>query len=299
MTKGASVTEYVWNLRELTPMQQGTIMITDSVSATATLGKRAEVRAYFRNPPDDCDLTNNMRIDYNEVVGAVDPNDILVFPKGAIEKEDELTYKIRFQNVGTKFAQRVFIQDTISPYLDLASFELQGASHDYKYQISEDRVISFTFDRIFLPDSNSNEAASHGFIEYKIKPGQAIPAGSIIENRAAIQFDYNEFIITNTVQTQVVNSLEWAEQNKLYLSVSPNPLEVEAQAEIRHITDPGVRIQIEKLEIYTLNGSLVNASSDLQASSVSIRKSQLKSGLYLVKAYDKNGFSYTDKLEVK
>ncbi|WP_282433695.1 hypothetical protein [Okeania hirsuta] len=37
-------------------------MITDSVSATATLGKRAEVRAYFRNPPDDCDLTNNMRI---------------------------------------------------------------------------------------------------------------------------------------------------------------------------------------------------------------------------------------------
>ncbi|MEM8890885.1 MAG: T9SS type A sorting domain-containing protein, partial [Bacteroidota bacterium] len=103
----------------------------------------------------------------------------------------------------------------------------------------------------------------------------------------------------NTVQTQVVNSLEWAEQNKLYLSVSPNPLEVEAQAEIRHITDPGVRIQIEKLEIYTLNGSLVNASSDLHTSSVSIRKSQLKSGLYLVKAYDKNGFSYTEKLEVK
>lgn len=299
MTKGPSVTEFVWNLRELNPMQQGTIMITDSVSATATLGKRAEVRAYFRNPPDDCDLSNNMRIDYNEVVGAVDPNDILVFPAGAIEKEDELTYKIRFQNVGTKFAQRVFIQDTISPYLDLASFELQGASHDYKYQISEDRVISFTFDRIFLPDSNSNEAASHGFIEYKITPGQAIPAGILIENRAAIQFDYNEFIITNTVQNQIVNSLEWAEQNKLYLSVSPNPLEVEAQAEIRHIEDAGIRIDIDKLEIYTLNGSLLSASKDLNASSVSIRKSQLKTGLYLVKAYDKNGFSYTEKLEVK
>ncbi|MEM6805252.1 MAG: FG-GAP-like repeat-containing protein, partial [Bacteroidota bacterium] len=299
VTPGPTVTEYVWNIGTLNPMEQATIMITDSVSAVAEMGKMAEVRAYFRNPPDDCDLSNNLTIDYNEVVGAVDPNDILVFPKGSVLDTDTLTYKIRFQNVGNKFAQNVIIRDTLSPHLNLSTIEVETASHSYRYEISEDRVLSFFFDRIFLPDSTSNEAASHGFVQFKIKPGEGVLVGTIIENTAAIQFDFNEYIITNTVKNQVVNALSLAEQSQLELKVNPNPLVDESFAELYHKTEAGIRINIERLEIYNTLGNLVHVLSKVDQPMVAIRKNHLPAGVFIVKAYDKNGFSYSQKIEVR
>ena len=43
-----------------------------------------------------------------------------------------------------------------------------------------------------------NEPASHGFIQFKIKLKQNTPYWSTIKNTAAIFFDFNEPIFTNT-----------------------------------------------------------------------------------------------------
>jgi hypothetical protein len=81
-----------------------------------------------------------------------------------------------------------------------------GSSHPCRTTI-KDNIVFFEFFNIMLPDSNVNKTASNGFVSFKIKPINSLVVGSIIPNNAAIYFDYNKPIITNTANTIVQNPL--------------------------------------------------------------------------------------------
>jgi hypothetical protein len=69
-------------------------------------------------------------------------------------------------------------------------------------------VLTFTFNNIHLPDSNVNEAASQGFVSFRIAQKPDVPLGAEIYNEAAIYFDFNEPVITNrTLHTVGMNYL--------------------------------------------------------------------------------------------
>ncbi|MEL6250739.1 MAG: FG-GAP-like repeat-containing protein [Bacteroidota bacterium] len=299
MVMGDSTTVYSWTLDTLSPMQQASIMITDSVSTEAEMGKMTRVKSAFSMAQEDCDPSNNTSIDYNEVVGSIDPNDILVFPDGNILHKDTLTYKIRFQNVGTKFAQRVLILDTLSKHFDLNTLHVETASHPYRYELSEDRVLSFIFDHIYLPDSVSNEPKSHGFVQYKIMVDELTPMKSKILNRAAIQFDYNEFIITNTVKTRVFDTKSLAFDNKLKMEIAPNPMVTESFIRVVSTEDADMRVNIVALEMFDITGKRVKYISRLNHQEVRIDANNLTSGVYIVKVRDQNGLSHSEKLVVE
>ena len=72
-------------------------------------------------------------------------------------------------------------------------------------QVYNDGLVKFNFPHINLPDSNSNEAASHGYVQYKIRAKDSLAIGSTIENTANIFFDFNPPIITNTTNNTVIN----------------------------------------------------------------------------------------------
>lgn len=136
--------------------------------------------------------------------GSYDPNDKAAIPLGSgpehfIPANQELEYKIRFQNTGTDTAFTVVIRDTISNLLDMSTFESGISSHDYVLDIEEENILVFTFNNILLPDSTVNWTASNGFVEFKISPIAEVVPDDKIENSAAIFFDFNEPIITNTV----------------------------------------------------------------------------------------------------
>ncbi len=147
----------------------------------------------------------------SEILDSYDPNDKQVVPFGLtnqnlIEKTTELDYTIRFQNTGTIEAVNIVVLDTLSEFLDIETIRLGMVSHDYKLLIDGDadtRVLRFQFDNINLPDSNTNEPASHGFIKFKIKQKANNRIGTVIKNRAAIYFDFNSPIITNTISNKV------------------------------------------------------------------------------------------------
>jgi fimbrial isopeptide formation D2 family protein len=143
-------------------------------------------------------------IDCHQNIGSYDPNDKQTHPKGIdrdhfITENEELDYTIRFQNTGTDTAFTVVLRDTLSSYLDIATFRTGASSHNYKLDILEGRILKFTFNNINLPDSNRNLAASQGFIKFWVKLKKDVPFGSKIENKAAIYFDFNAPILTNTV----------------------------------------------------------------------------------------------------
>lgn len=139
-----------------------------------------------------------------ENIGAYDPNDKGALPVGYgdphyIEPETEINYRIRFQNTGTDTAFTVIIRDTLPELLDLRTLSLGNSSHEYTAAVDLGRALTFTFNNILLPDSTTNLEASQGFVDFSIYPFADAPLESIIENNAAIYFDFNEPVITNTV----------------------------------------------------------------------------------------------------
>ncbi len=171
------------------------------VEGCAAEGEGMDFGFATQNPFDEGDPF--VAIDCQENIGSWDPNDIRGFPTGVgakhwIDGNIDLEYKIRFQNTGTDTAFNVFIRDTLPPELDVATFVPGASSHPYECEVINGNVLKFTFSNIMLPDSNVNEAASHGFIQYKIRQGQGLTPGTTIRNRAGIYFDFNAPVLTNT-----------------------------------------------------------------------------------------------------
>ncbi len=158
----------------------------------------------------DANPNDNVVAFSDVIVNSYDPNDKMVDKETilveAIEN-DYLNYLIRFQNTGTASAINIKVTDTLESYyssskFDLNSFELIDLSHSGRVQRSGN-VLDFEFENINLPDSTSNEPASHGYVAFRIKANSNLPFGTYIGNTANIYFDFNEPIITNTTSTFV------------------------------------------------------------------------------------------------
>lgn len=153
-------------------------------------------------PQDDEDP--NIDIFCGEVTTSHDPNDKVGYPIGVsadyyILPNQPIQYVVNFQNTGSDTAFTVVIRDTLDLNLDIFSLTPGVASHNYTFQMYGPRVLEWTFNNILLPDSNNNEAESHGFITYSVNQKPNLPNGTVIYNDADIYFDYNAPVITNQV----------------------------------------------------------------------------------------------------
>lgn len=198
-------------------------------------------------------------------IGSFDPNDKTGFPEGIgagrhIDRTEPLRYHIRFQNTGTDTAFTVVIRDTLSPLLDVETLQIGVSSHPMTANVRGENELVFRFDNILLPDSNINEAASHGFVQYTIRQKAGNPDGTVIRNRAGIYFDFNLPVMTNetrhTVGLPVVSGVKTGTgDSRWQLAVSPNPLP----------TGVPLRIMLEnnfsgkiKIEILSLDGRVLS-----------------------------------------
>ncbi len=151
-----------------------------------------------------------------EVTCAYDPNDKQVYPAGygeagAIGMDTPyLDYTVRFQNTGTAPAFDVVIMDQLDADLDPERVEVLGFSHTpTQVAITANGSIQFKFLDIMLPDSASDQLGSQGFIHFRIHLREGLPHLTEIPNTAAIYFDLNPPIITNTVHSTLVDCITW------------------------------------------------------------------------------------------
>lgn len=229
-------------------------------------------------------------IDCNVVTGSYDPNDKSAVPTGygpahIIRENTDLEYKIRFQNTGTDTAFLVVIRDTLSPLLDASSLEAGASSHPYRLDVYEGGILHFVFENILLPDSNVNEAASHGFVKYRIAQKRDLAVGSVIENKAAIYFDFNDPVVTNTVFHTVggpmVLSATPLHTRAAQVKVQPTPFEHTAVLEISGYTP-----KEGLLRLYSLDGRLVQQRF-FEGNRTQIQRNGLVTGTYFFQITDR------------
>lgn len=226
--------------------------------------------------------------DCSEIRASCDPNDKTAIPVGLgddhiIRANQTIEYKIRFQNTGNDTAFTVVVVDTLPAELDPRSLELGASSHPYRLEIYPGGILHFVFKPIVLPDSNINEVASHGYLEYRIAQQPDLPDGTVINNRAAIYFDQNEPVFTNTAFHTIG-----------YPIVPLPPLAVAAQT--RQITCHGAADGAILLEAaggagpYSLQWSDVNLEGDTLTG--------LAAGTYYMTLTDSHGNTLLQSFEI-
>jgi len=216
--------------------------------------------------PND-DAADFIAINCTQSVASFDPNDKNGVPEGVnnqhlIAKNTDIDYKIRFQNTGTDTAYDVYILDTLSPKLNVASLQMGAASHPYRYEIYGDgqAILKVVFPNINLVDSFHNEPLSHGFFTYRIAQDSTNVEGDKILNKAAIYFDYNQPVITNTtlhtVTTNFLRIITSVIENKwkATTAVYPNPFNDRCTIEIK--TDKKVSGKF-RFTLFDLKGQLI------------------------------------------
>jgi len=294
-----TTTTYTWVIDTVKAITYYNINIIDSVSVASIIGKELTVTANITSSGNDCDNADNTVVDVNPVVGAVDPNDLTVYPvgegyEGYIEKAQELRYKIRFQNIGTYFAQHVTITNTLPSELDISTINSVLSSHDYT-MIRDGQTIQFLYTNIYLPDSSQNQEGSNGFVEFKINPRTGVDNGTIIPNKADIVFDFEEPLATNRVQNTIKFSQEGI-QNRLL--IHPNPVGSIANVMLelgkeKYLTDESIEVII----VYDAIGKQIHSVDyRIGKQSILLDCSFLTGGTYLVKVINQDGTQFMGKL---
>ena len=199
-----------WNYSDLMPQESRTIIIYMTVKQPPAVNSGDSVisTAIINSNVFEANLLNNTAVLRQVATNSYDPNEKIEGHGGKITAAkvasgEYLSYTILFQNTGTDTAINVYIHDSLSNKLDWNSLEMVSASANYQLVMDNGKCV-WSFGNIYLPDSNINLAASQGYLTYRIKPKSTVQVGEVIKNTAAIYFDYNLPIITNTETTTIV-----------------------------------------------------------------------------------------------
>ena len=230
-------------------------------------------------------LGNNSQLVQQVVTGSFDPNDKQAFTSTRFSAADYfigtdewIDYVIRFQNTGTDTAFTVVVADTLDTDLDITTFEQGVASHTFDVQFLEGRAVQWTFTNILLPDSGTNEPASHGLVTFRIRPMPPVLPGTQFQNAADIYFDFNTPVHTNDAVLTATQSTHIASHTGIALQLVPNPTHDRVEVRI------GDGRSIAGVTVNDISGRIMQQATLDHAASASIDLSTFPAGLYVVQA---------------
>jgi uncharacterized repeat protein (TIGR01451 family) len=282
-----TATGFTYNFTNLLPFESRSIIVTMSVPAipTVSLGQLLTNTAAVDPVIGDYIATNNSSSLTQAVTGSYDPNDKSESHGGKIlfssfTDDDYFYYTIRFENTGTSGALNVSVTDILDDDLDENSLVMINASHTYTL----DRVnksLVWNFDNIQLPVSVANTDIGKGYINFKIKPKAGYALGDIIPNTASIYFDSNPAVVTNTFNTEFVQSLatQYYDFANLFV-LSPVPVKNVLNITIKQT------VIINSINIYNTLGQLVQVVNNPNQI---IDVSGLQTGTYFIKILSDKG----------
>lgn len=241
------------------------------------------------------------------VIGSFDPNFKEVSPQGngpqgyIASKDSLLSYVIHFQNEGTYFAQNISVVDTLDADLDWSTLRPGYADHNYTTTVSETGVITFKFANINLAwKSQYGDLMSSGMVTYTIKRKRNVAQGTQFKNTAAIYFDYNAPVITNTTLNTLNDALTSVEEKVMIdnsdVVLYPNPAANALNISI-NVKESSAKGQVIIFDIAGKVLSSQDITLDAGKNIMSQNTSDLSSGIYFVQVKFNESF-VTKKLVI-
>ena len=204
-----TTTQASWSFTNLLPFESKEILIALEIHSPMDTQptNNGDVLAFSSSVTstdvDSMSADNTFALD-QFVVGAYDPNDITCLQGLTVGTDivgDFVHYKIRFENTGTFYAQNVVVKTTIdTSKFDINSLVSLNGSHSFVTRILNGNTVEFVFNNIFLP---FDDATNDGYLVFKIKTLSSLVIGDTFAANAAIFFDFNYPVITNTYQTTI------------------------------------------------------------------------------------------------
>jgi uncharacterized repeat protein (TIGR01451 family) len=277
--------EYILEFSDVLPGALIQVSIIAAMPDFSFMGDTVSVNYSINATNNDLSLEFNSSDTLAEIITcSYDPNDKSVESSSAHPDfytmvYDTLCYTIRFQNTGNDTALNVVIEDMLDYNLDLNTFEFVSSSHDVIVDLKPNHELRFIFNDIMLPDSVVNEPLSHGFVKYKISPKSNTVENSVIRNTAAIYFDNNPAVMTNTTNNLIFYDipLTVTDYNDIeggIITVFPNPFDEEAEIRIANPEN-----LLYEIKVYDLIGNLISLDY-FSTSTYKVYKNNLKSGMY-------------------
>lgn len=281
----STATGFTYDFTNLLPNETRYINVTMQVPTipTVSLGDLLTNAASITIPPGDINIPNNTSNLTQAIVGSYDPNDKteshgekIVY--ASFSSNDYLTYTIQFENTGTYYAENVRISDVLDAKLDEASVRMVSSSHSHILG-RVGNTLTWNMNGIDLLPSGK------GYVTFQIKPKPGYVIGDVIPNTAYIYFDFNPAIITNTFQTEFVNTMSISEFENQVFMVYPNPT-------TNFITISGKDNSqwIESVVITDISGKTVQAKTVNMVSAI-IDLSYLSNGIYFARVKSGNNTS--------
>ncbi|MFK7796632.1 MAG: T9SS type A sorting domain-containing protein [Aureispira sp.] len=290
---------FLWSYSNLMPGECRALNVTFDVPVGTALGTNVLGTASIDPIVGDATPNNNTDSEQTVVIGSYDPNDKQVslyrtgnaWDGGAIyETDNTLEYTIRFQNTGTAPAQFVIVRDTLDVNLLPETVRELDSKHNMDVTLENGNILVFTFNNINLPDSSVSMEQSIGFIHFKIDRIAGLPVGTQISNQAAIYFDYNAPIFTNTPVSVIdqFTTIVDMETKEFDIAVQPNPFERDLL--IRYDLENNSDVQIK---LYNQLGQCVYQQAYSEQASgqqqVFLHTPALTSGLYILQVETEEG----------
>jgi uncharacterized repeat protein (TIGR01451 family) len=286
-----------WNLPPLPLFGSYPIQLNIFTPLSTTIGTTLQFNAQVSLAGIDAVPGNNSASSTSLVIGSYDPNDKAVQPAGVgvnhqVDPGTSLKYRVRFQNTGNASAINVVVRDTLDSDLDISTFHMLGASHTHSLAIEQGRILVWSFLGINLPDSNTNEPASKGYIDFSISPKVNLPLGTVVENSASIYFDFNAPILTNTawITYDVANAVASPLPSPA-IRVFPNPVLGQATVEFQRYGG-----EAWTFALYDLQGRMVHQTALMQTAAYTFDREGLPTGIYLYKVTTADKLTKSGKL---
>ena len=264
------------------------ITIWDSTRCDVVIGDTLHISAFANYTPTLCvDSSYSYAIISHITTASCDPNSKeTTFPFGEnITANDYLNYTINFQNTGTDTAFNITVIDTLPPELDPLTLIPAGGSSAYTYQLIGNNIAKFIFHNVQLPDSTASEVNSHGFVNFTINQVAGHLPGTIIRNHAAIYFDFNLPVITNSTFNIIPQSAVGIKESVISndeITVYPNPFTNDTRFIFKD-SGPNSKYTIS---LFDVTGKKVREINSITEKFYDLNKGDLKPQIYFYKVWN-------------
>lgn len=200
----------------------------------------------------------------------------------------EVTFLIRFQNLGLDTANNIVIRDTLDPRFDANTFYMLDASHNYQL-LRDQGFIRWYFEGIRLPSADHSEEESPnstGYVLFSVEPHRFLTPGQTILNRACITFDNADAACTEPAAV-------WIDEG----AVAEEPGSV-SRSKVKIVPNPNFgRFEVQKLDatpaqvgetvswwISDMNGKTIwdGSTQDVNAAPNEVMLEKPAPGLYML-----------------